>query len=456
MKNIATLFVIIFSTFSSFAQDLRSSYFMKTSMFRHQMNPALLSKPYIAFPMLGNINIGSSGRNGLSTFIYPSHDHPKYNTTTFMSLTVDGREFLKEIKNNVSINAHLNYNVLSAAFEGFGGMNLAEINIRSNTYSSFPHSFFVFMKSQDTKEKYTFDKLGFRSETYAELVLGHSRKLSKKLSVGAKFKVLVGGSYAQFDVNHLNLTSNNEKWLVDADVKLSAAVFNSNFKHTKSNGENRVVGLTKPTFGLPGLGAALDIGIAYEASFIQGLTLSASVTDLGYMTWKETNIAASKGNWLFEGFKNIAPYEDAKVTDQVKIMKSEVAKMLSMRDQGKSDVGKMLVTTLHLAADYRLPSYDRLHFGALLSRRFNGIYSDIQATFSGNLRPLDWLEVSLNTSTTSDSVVFGGMLSFYTRRFNFYIGSDKFFGAISKEYIPMKTLNANLCMGITIPLEKYR
>lgn len=43
------------------AQDLRTSYFMETSVNRHEMNPALLSESYVNIPLvLGNFNLGTT------------------------------------------------------------------------------------------------------------------------------------------------------------------------------------------------------------------------------------------------------------------------------------------------------------------------------------------------------------------------------------------------------------
>lgn len=51
-KNIIFLLSAIFVSLSGIAQELRSSYFTQTSVFKHQLNPALLDKSYIGFPHL--------------------------------------------------------------------------------------------------------------------------------------------------------------------------------------------------------------------------------------------------------------------------------------------------------------------------------------------------------------------------------------------------------------------
>ena len=51
------------------AQELRTSYFMETSNYRHQMNPALLDSPYFGM-FFSNINIGMTGNIGAKQFIF--------------------------------------------------------------------------------------------------------------------------------------------------------------------------------------------------------------------------------------------------------------------------------------------------------------------------------------------------------------------------------------------------
>lgn len=53
------------------AQELRTTYFMQTSNYRHEMNPALLDSAYIGVPLvLGNLNLGLTGNMGLEKYVY--------------------------------------------------------------------------------------------------------------------------------------------------------------------------------------------------------------------------------------------------------------------------------------------------------------------------------------------------------------------------------------------------
>ena len=51
-KKIAAGLVLSSALLPAQAQEFRTSYFMQTSNFRHQMNPALIDAPYVSFPFM--------------------------------------------------------------------------------------------------------------------------------------------------------------------------------------------------------------------------------------------------------------------------------------------------------------------------------------------------------------------------------------------------------------------
>lgn len=180
------------------AQELRTSYFMETSNFRHQMNPALLDAPYVS-ALLGNINVGLTGNLGAKNFIYETNNVPGYKYTTFMNPTISADEFLGDLKDKNRTDIYLNYNLMSVGFKAFGGVNLVELNLRSNTNVSLPYEIFEFMKTAGAREHYDLSDIGIRSQNYMELALGHSRSINDRWRVGAKLKFLVGAAYADID-----------------------------------------------------------------------------------------------------------------------------------------------------------------------------------------------------------------------------------------------------------------
>lgn len=444
------------------AQELRASYFMKSSNFRHQMNPALLENAYVGIPFLGNVNVGTTGNVGLSNFVYKLSNNPNYTLTTFMHPDVDAGAFLGDLSSKNMLNANINYNIASVAFKAFNGINLVELNVRSNTSLSLPYELFDFMKRTGGQEHYSIDKLGARTQNYVELALGHSHKIDDKLTVGAKMKVLLGAAYADLKVNHMDITMNEDHWIVNSDAKLTAAILKSDFKYNEDHdanttkpGQNKVKGIDNVKFGLPGFGLAFDMGATYKV--MDGLTVSGAITDLGFISWNSVNNASSVGDYTFDGFKNpicvTGPNTgDNKIGDQFEAIGDDLERLFSLYDDGKGSKTSALAATINLGGEYEMPFYRNLSAGFLYTSRLNGLYSWHQGMLSANVRPLNWFEASLNTSVSSTGWCFGGMLSFHPKGFNFYIGTDRLLGKVSKEFIPLNSGNASVCFGFTIPL----
>ncbi len=446
------------------AQEFRSSYFMQTSNFRHQMNPALLDAPYVT-ALMGNINVGATGNIGLKNFVYKLSPADQvrfggYEYTTFMNPTVDAASFLSDLHDKNRLDLYLNYNLFSVGFKAFGGINLVELNLRSNTNVSLPKELFEFAKTAGAKEHYSLSDIGLRTQNYAELALGHRRTFGEKLAVGAKVKFLLGMAYADFAADRLDLTLNGDEWRIQGDARLKAALLDTRFEHEGADknapdGRPRVKGLDDVAFGMPGFGLAFDLGATYKLT--DDLTLSASLTDLGFIGWGKTQQASSRGDYTFDGFENIyagsgSSQDGTKLGDQFEQLGDDLEEMFSVYDDGEGSATQALAATLNVGAEYVLPVYRNLRFGFLYTSRIHGLYSWHQGMLSATVRPVKWFEATVNGAVTSTGCTFGAAASFKARHFDFYIGTDRFLGKVSKEFIPLSRANANVTLGMTFPL----
>lgn len=462
MKNILkkySLVAIAASTLSlaAEAQESRTSYFMQTASFRHQMNPALLDTPYKSL-LLGNINIGSTGNVGLGDFIYKMNGSTKYEYTTFMNPMISASEFLSNIDDKNRMDAYVNYNLFSFAFKGFGGMNVLELNLRSNTNVTLPYEFFEFAKTAGAKEHYSLKDMGMRTMNYAELAIGHARNINEKLRIGAKLKVLVGAAYADLNVERMDITMNGNVWNIQANTQLKAAIMDTQLEFENANknsadGRRRIKDIDEVGFGLPGMGLAIDLGAAYKIT--DDLTVSLGITDLGMMSWKNTQTASSAGAYSFDGFESFRVNSSDKTNDrlgpQLEKIGDDLEDMFSVYYDGEKKVNKMLAATVNAGVEYALPIYNKVRFGALYTGRINGIYTWHQGMLSANYRPWKWLEINANTSISSTGTNFGGALNMNLGIAKLYIGADRIFGDVSKEFIPIDNMNGQVNVGLTLP-----
>ena len=444
------------------AQELRTSYFMETSNYRHQMNPALLDSPYFGM-FFSNINIGMTGNIGAKQFIFDTNGLPgytgNYRYTTFMDPNVDAKTFLNKLHDKNRFDLYLNYNLFSVGFKAWGGVNLLELNLRSNTNLTLPKGLFEFAKTAGEKEHYEFGGLGMRTQNYMELALGHSRDINKQWLVGGKLKFLIGAAYADFTADNVTLDMTEDAWRIQSNAQVKASLLKSDVIHedpskNSADGRPRVKELDNFGFSLPGFGMALDLGVTYKP--IENLTLSAAITDLGFISWKNTHHASSQGDYTFDGFNNIYIGSDKDQTedidDQFDQIGDDLEEMFSVYDDGTKTATQALAATLNVGAEYKLPAYDKLKFGFLYTSRIHGKYSWHQGMLNVGVRPVKWFECNVNGAVTSTGVTAGGMLSLKAPHFNFYIAADRFFSKMGKQGVPLNSSNGNITFGMTFPL----
>ncbi len=457
--------------------ELSTSYFMESSTSRHDMNPALLDKPYVAMPLFfGDFQIGTTGNIGLKKFIYkvdkqswPSWTYdPSCDYTTFMNPNVDAADFLGQLKDKNRLSVNLKYQLFGLGFKAFGGINAVELNLRSNTSLSLPKSLFEFMKEAGAKEEYDVSNLGVRSESYMELALGHSHQINDKLTVGGKVKFLFGLAYSDISAENVKFSLNQDKWSVNGKIDMTAKIMGTDFEQSDKTeptdnlqpGEeprHRIEEIDDFKGGLGGFGLAFDLGATYQV--MEDLKVSAAITDLGFINWSNAQRASSSGTWEFDGFNEsnygemiVSGNSERDLGDQFEDLTDDLGDAFAVYDDGKKSTTRALAATINLGAEYTLPAYRNLRFGFLYSSRMAGTHSYHQGRFSANIAPTKWFDASLSLGFTSTGVQGGLVASLHAKHFNLTVGTDRFFGKLSKQGIPLNNANSNLAIGISFPL----
>ena len=328
-----------FGTLGIQAQEAnRSGYFLEGYNFRHQLNPAFAPEQnYVSIPALGNLGVGAMSNVGVNTFLYKL---PNGDLTTFMNSSVGADEFLGKLKRNNKVTAHVNLAVLFGGFRAFKGYNTITLSMRSDLGVNLPKDLFTFMKMGQTgpDTSYDFGDIRLKADAYAEIALGHQHKITNELNVGAKVKFLLGAGNIDARIKSMNVTMGYDKWQVRADGQLNIAVNGLKVPTNQESGKD----LDKPDMrnqidydgididglGMSGFGLGFDLGTTYDRhKFVPGLTLSAALTDLGFISWKHNVNAATHGTaFTFEWFQNIAldsdqpDYEQNKLNQQLEDM----------------------------------------------------------------------------------------------------------------------------------------
>ena len=462
-------------------EPMKSGYFVENYNYRHQLNPAFASsRSYYALPGIGNLNVTTQGNMGISTFLYPYNGQ----LTTFMNSSVSSEEFLGKLSSNNNLGVSVSVPLLSVGTWGKkGGFTTFEITTKTNVAMNLPYDLFDFMKNVGSKQNYNIGNLGVRSKVYTELAIGHAHKITDRLNVGAKLKILLGLANVDAKIDRMQVSMAEDSWSVDAKGSINASVpmlkvptkgetgtaadpSQNNEIDFDAIGDSFEFDSVNDVFsslsaGL-GYGAAIDLGATYEfdSGLLNGLNLSAAILDLGFISWGNTvNAVTSPDPWYFDGFNDIAFDSESEGTlnDQINALGDDLADMLKFEkvSEGKRKAN-MLACTVNIGAEYALPWYKKLRFGFLSSTYFNRPFTWSEGRFSANVAPVSWFEASVNYACSSFGSSLGWVLNFHPNGFNFFIGTDHMITRVTPQYIPVGNANATVSLGFNITFGKKK
>ena len=106
--------------------------------------------------------------------------------------------------------------IFSMGFKKWGGYNTVELNVRAQADVSVPYKLFEFAAYAENKH-YEIGDIDLSAQAFTELSFGHSRKVSDKMKVGAKAKLLMGLGDATVKLDGVvaDLSDANQ-WMVKA------------------------------------------------------------------------------------------------------------------------------------------------------------------------------------------------------------------------------------------------
>jgi hypothetical protein len=464
VKRFGAVAVLLLMAVGVFAQSaLRTGYFLQGNPYRYRLNAALMNdQNYIALPVLGNIGINAAGNVGLANFVY---DAPNgRDLVTFMHPSVDADDFLGDIDSDNQIRANIDLVVLSGGFFAFGGYNTIDVGVHSRTSMNLPYDMFRFMKTMGAGE-YSLSDLNINTRNYLDFALGHSRKITEELTVGARLKFLFGVAYADVMFDRMDISMNGQQWRINAMGSANIALGGHyTYSDEKSiNGKTAVDGYDDVTPGLNGFGMGIDLGATYDLSDVltEGLTLSAALNDLGFMNWKKVAKAgiSPENPYMFNGFDNISIHDDvpgANIEDQFESLQDDLEDFFTLEDKGEGSESCGLGATLNLGAEYKMPFYNKLSAGILYTHGFEDIYSYNQVSLMLNWAPVKSFDVAVSGTSSTYGTGFGAMANVHLTGFNFFVGTDCFLSKVGKQFIPLENMNASVAFGINIPFGAKR
>lgn len=472
--SIAVLLSMVFAVSSSAQQNLRTGYFLDGYTYGYKMNPAFQGeRGFIAIPVLGKTSIGIESNLSLSTFLYPTADGK---LATFLHPDVSADDFLRNMKHGNKILANVDVPVIAFGFRTGKAYHTLDLSVRTDIGANLSKDLFSFMKigSSDGTTSWNISDLGVRADARLELAYGYSRKFGENITAGARVKMLMGVARADLSMDNMNFKLSEDEWAVNAKGKFSL----SGPIQIRTQGETgsasdpsqndyldwdsvemypaeELVDYFKSS---PSMGFAVDLGVS--VNLLKYLTVSAAVTDLGYISWKNmTSASTPQTSWSFKGFDNLDLNEDSAIEEQFGDIGDEFLNALNV---SKDDVGSKASTplsaTAYIGIEARMPFYERLTFGLLGTHRFAGAYSWTEGRVSANLALLRGLALSGSYAISTFGSSLGAALNIHFSGVTLFAGLDSFTPLLDVTptyYIPVKSWNTNVNLGLNIAFGKY-
>lgn len=255
------------------------------------------------------------------------------------------------------------------------------------------------------------------------------------------------------NVNKGTITLGENGYVADIDAELKGNISGLSYK-TKASEHNpgRMImnGMDISGYKISGLGAAFDLGAEYKIN--DDWRVMASITDLGFISWKNTQLAATHGtvntnDYIF----NVDKDAEHSFSNEGEKLGDKLAELYELEDKG--DVGRrttMLGATMYIGGEYVAPFYRKLTFGLLNTTRINGIYSWTNFRLSANVAPAKCFSAGVNFAISTYGTSFGWIMSVHPKGFNLFLGMDHTIGKLAKQGIPLSS-NTEFNMGINFP-----
>lgn len=454
LKYIKLLLCTVFAT-SGMAQTAKSAYFLDGTFHNFKLNPAMKAERGFLSLGIGNMTMAANSNVGISDFLYPQGDK----LTTFMSGTVDQDEFLGRLPQSIRFGLNFDETLMAVGFRMFGGYTSFSLSMHSSTSMALPKGFFEFAKKGLQENNYNFSGINLNTMNYAAATLGYSHEVYKGLRIGVNLKYLMGLAYADATIDKFNIELSEERWRVEAHARAQAAILSEVYF---DSGEKTLENIEMGPFAPAASGIAVDLGIVYDLKeFVPGLTLSASVLDLGKINWQYMMAIENNENtpieWTGLTDANLNDIDGA-IDAELERLGEAAEQMMQFQVYDIESAKTKLGATMYLGAEYNMPFYKPLSVAMLYGKKFSPYAYSGWDEMRGyiNISPLKWLEASANIGHTTFGTSWGWMFNFHSGLTSFFIGSDYMISNVTPQFIPVNDLNYHITFGFNMPLGKRK
>lgn len=284
-------------------------------------------------------------------------------------------------------------------------------------------------------------------QTYNEFSFGWAKRITHRLTIGAKLKFLDGIACVQNKSSNIKLytadTTYAMRLVTDVKFNISAPVdFTFDDKGLISGIDYNTSNLVSDLTPTKNLGLGLDLGAIYQ--FNDKLKFYASVTDLGFIRWDDKSLELKQsGTFEFNGLSLDSVWSNSDY-DELKAIGDSLSNFFHFEHQD-TKFTSMLNTNLYLGASYQI--IPAIKFG-FLSKTFLINESVHQAfTVSANFKPLKVFSASISYSVMSREYKNLGLgFALNLGPVQLYMLTDNIYAA----FVPKNTKTFGLLAGLNL------
>jgi len=446
--------------FSANSQQVNTMYFMENVPVRNYLNPAFqpLSDFYFGLPILGysQFSIGNNSVT-LKDIIYKQNNQ----TIFFFDPAGNKQLFYNLLKPTTIFQTNTNVNLLDFGFRSGNSYWTFSLTQKLDGNIGIPKDFLklpLFGTPELYNNAFNFDNLSADLSVYTEVALGYSLKSNEKFSIGGKIKFLYGMANISTRNQNLSLNTGVDKWVVSGNGAVNASLPGNlkvgNQIDSLSYAAPSSSDLIKPN----GMGAGIDLGISLKP--IDNLTVSASLTDLGFITWNHNvNNINYNIDYTYSGVGPInvlnSNFDSNTIPDSI-INGFNKSTTLSSTQKAYTTFTS---PKLNVGMEYSFLQ-NKLSLG-LLSRTIkhqNNIFEEITGSVNG--RPTNWFNMSLSYSVMNGRMSnIGAGLGLRTGFVSWTLAADYiplYYVSSSNVMIPYNTKGLNFALGINFVFNTHK
>lgn len=457
-----SLSIILSASYSMSAQqDFRTGYFLDGYLYRYQYNPAFWGEYSYFTPAIGNSKVGFEWNTPINALLRSDGVYG-----SVFSHHVDWAEVAPVVPEKLNITNNASVQILSTGFWAGNTYNTISLAMRASLGVHTPASALKFIKvgADDGTTSYDIDNFRARGNSYLEASYGISLPLSSWLTMGMRFKFLMGIAAMDMNVSASYQKALGDSWNVTSQGRLRMNLPNSADLPIDAYGRYVFDDLSMPKNpfhmfkgGLPGIGGSMDIG--FSADFAQYFTVAIAANDLGVISWRNSLSANAIDSSVYTPSRD--PGSEVKPVDQLVKAGYSLMDSFGFVDENVDfDRRRLewLAATFNSSLEFRLPFYQRMSIGLLGTTRLESKkIAWWEARASLNWAVLNFLSFSGSYGFSNCGQSAGVAMNLHMVGFNLFAGMESWIPLCdrSKPFLPTRgEFNTGITAGINFTFGK--